>query len=280
MAQEHRPVSFGRNRHPAHPQAVEYFTRATVPLALHPGRRRPGGASNPPGASRCRPPDRPGIPRPAAAQRHGPARVEQLHADLEQQQAAAHQRVQLQRPGEQVVDRRSRPPPRSRPGQPSDSSCAESIQPTSSPHEACRPSVVTSSAGQQVIRYQRLAAASSAWWLIVLSIGDGRKSSPAGREDGQLQTVSAPSSATVLRVQVAPASSSGPPGRAALGAAAGPPGPVARAQQRVQRRGGRRGLRRRRSPPVRRDPSAPIITCHPGLEFAGQVSQASPRRGR
>ena len=106
MAQQHRPVTFGRDGDPACPQARQHVARL-VPGALDPGGRVPRRGVGPrlvPVTAAHR--DRRGVPGQPPGQRSGPAQVEPARMpDLDQRRAAAHRADPAERPGERVVDR-------------------------------------------------------------------------------------------------------------------------------------------------------------------------------
>ena len=142
----------------------------SCPRALHPGGRAPGRrVRTRPGASRCRRPGSPRDPRPATSDS---GRVQRRSSQLQCHTSSSGGRrrigrVQLSGPANGWLTDSS--PPRGLGGvQPVVWVARKSIQPTSPSAPACPPSVVTSWPGSSVIPYRRLAAASSAWWLIVL----------------------------------------------------------------------------------------------------------------
>src|SRR4029077_18328495 len=194
----------------ARPQAVEHVTRL-VPLELDPGGRAPRrGVRTPlvPVAAPDR--DRRGIPGQPPGQRQVPAQVEPAPVPyLEQRRAAEHRAGPAHRPGERVVDRQqpARRLGRVQPGvrllaevDPADVAQCAGVPAVGRPllagRAAPRPSV-TSWRGGRMIPYRRDAAASSAWWLIVLWSVTARKSSPRlAASTASSGTVSLPSECT------------------------------------------------------------------------------------
>ena len=283
VAQQHRPIPFGRNGHPARPQAVEHVARL-VPLALDPGRRAPRRGVRSrlvPVAAADR--DRRRIPGQPPGQRRVQRRSSQLQCQTSSSGGRRRiGRVQLTGPANGWLTDSS-PPAASVASSQASGSWRKSIQPTSPSAPACPPSVVTSWPGSRMIPYRRDAAASSAWWLTVLWSVTARKSSPrpaartASSGDGQLAV-----RVHGVRVQVAgqPAAARNPDPAGRIPARRPVPrgrrrerGPCW-AERRVQGRGRRRGLRGQPvAHAIRRDAvHADHHLPGAGLELPGQVA--------
>ena len=238
---------------------------------------RPGGASEP---SWCQSLPPTGIAAGSQASHQDSGRVQRRSSQLQCQTSSSGGRrrigrVQLTGPANGWLTDSS-PPAASVASSQASGSSRKSIQPTSPSAPACPPSVVTSWPGSRVIPYRRLAAASSAWWLTVLWSVTARKSSPRpAARAASSETVSSPSECTVC-VCRSPASQRRPAraGSTRRGGRSRGTGGAGAGGARVQRRGGRRGLRRQPvAHPVRRDAvHADHHLPGAGLEFPGQVA--------
>ena len=283
VAQQHRPISFGRDGDQARPQAVEHVARV-VPGALDPGGRAAGrgvGSRLVPVAAAHR--DRRGIPGQPPGQRSGPVRVEPAPVpDLDQRRAAPHRADPADRPGERVVDRQQAA--RRLGGiQPFVRLPAE-VDPADVAERASVPAVGRDLlAGQQGDPIAPGRAASSAWWLTVLWSVTAMKSRPRpAARTASSATVSTPSECTVC-VCRSPASQRRPAragrerrgGRTAGGGGAGGSG--------VGRRPPLSGVvstvsRSARRPAGRGAPRSSPATSRPRSPQAG--TRAWPPRGR